>query len=132
MMDIEKEIENIEEKLSWTDIVIDSLKDKDRANKRQTVICWIMSALVALMAVTGFYMLDRQQDKYLGQIEALSARNEKLQKDFLEFLNSYDFVTYDDYVQQDGDGHNYYNKDISGDVNNGADNTKSDTSQNTP
>ena len=51
---------------------------------------------------------------------SLSIINYKNDRDWRELFASYD------YVSQDGEGYNYYNSDIEGDVNNGAENTETE------
>lgn len=43
-----------------------------------------------------------------------SLANERNNQRWIEYLSQYDFVT------QDGEGYNYYNSDVGGDVHNGA------------
>ena len=42
-------------------------------------------------------------------------------KDFINYLSQYDFVS------QDGEGYNYYNSDVGGDVNNGTENPEAES-----
>lgn len=49
---------------------------------------------------------------------SLAQTNERNNQKFLEYLSQYDFVS------QDGEGFNYYNSDVGGDVNNGTTGTE--------
>lgn len=56
-------------------------------------------------------------------IIGLLAINHANTKSFLNYLSEYDFVS------QDGEGYNYYNSDIGGNVSNGPENQKTEKSE---
>ena len=75
-------------------------QEKSRAKDRGNIFSFIVSVLlIALLAYSYTYFTDKfcQNDK-----------------EWRELFGSYD------YVSQDGNGQNYYNSDIGGDVNNGT------------
>lgn len=108
--------EQVEVQNIWRDLCGDIMRDKDKANKRFSIVCVIMALMMIAMAIAGFMMYDNQQTKYMAQIEALSARNEKQVNDFLEFLNEYELASYSQDVSDGGDA-NFIGRD--GDITNG-------------
>lgn len=74
-------------------------KEAKRQSAGKTVVSVI--AILSLSGLLAFQMnINRQNEK-----------------EWRELFSSYD------YVSQDGEGYNYYNSRIGGDVNNGAENT---------
>lgn len=82
--------------------VLKQEQEKSKAKDRGNIFSFIVSVLlIALLAYSYTYFTDKfcQNDK-----------------EWRELFGSYD------YVSQDGNGENYYNSDIGGNVNNGAEN----------
>lgn len=116
--------EQVEIQRMWQSIVEDSLRDRGRDNKRLGVVCWVMAAVILLMAGLGLYCYDLQQTKYLAQIESLTVKMENQQKEFIAFLSEYSFETITIEGTQDGYGVNQMG---GGNVTNGATGENSST-----
>ena len=108
--------ENERTKPSWDDVldyiahsakketlateVIQSEREKSKA-KDVGLIC---VAVVASVAIACFAVVNFRQSQAM----------ERSNRGWIEYLSQFDFVS------QDGEGYNYYNSDVGGDVNNGA------------
>lgn len=109
--------EAAETQQTLVNLACDYRKDGKQSNMRLSILCGFMGAVIVLMAIFGLRSYDRQQDKYMAQIEALSARNEKLTNDFLAFLNQYDFETTITQETDADNGSSAYNINGGGTVN---------------
>ena len=112
--------ENENSKASWDDVldyvaksakketlaseVIKAEREKSKA-KDVGIVC---VAVVASVAITCFAVANFRQSQTI----------ERNNRSWIEYLSQFDFVS------QDGEGYNYYNSDIGGDVNNGAESQK--------
>ena len=80
--------------------VIKTEREKSKA-KDVGLIC---VAVVASVAIACFAVVNYRQSQTI----------ERNNRGWIEYLSQYDFVS------QDGEGYNYYNSDVGGDVSNGA------------
>lgn len=105
---------------AWQDIVVDSMKDKDRSNKRSFIVISVLSLSMIAGVVFGLAAFGRQQDKYLTLIENQQTENLKvisdMQQGFIDFLDQYDLAEYSQEVSDGGDA-NFIGRD--GDIING-------------
>lgn len=108
---------------SWDDI-LDLIGDSLKNQANQTIASEMIAemkkeskrkdyGMVAFGAICGVMIIG------LLFVNASHAKaNERNNQRWLEYLSQYDFVS------QDGEGYNYYNSDVGGDVVNGAENPK--------
>lgn len=83
-------------------IAMEILKHEKEKSKAKNVGVISLTVAVIVIAI-GMAIINYQNDC-----------------DWRKLFSSYD------YVSQDGEGYNYYNSDIEGDVNNGAENTETE------
>lgn len=89
--------QNVEEMLAAE--IISSVK-KESAAKNVGIAC---VTTIASIAIAGLLIVNSSNTKQ-----------------FLDYLSEYDFVS------QDGEGYNYYNSNVKGDVNNGTENKETE------
>lgn len=90
-------------------LAMEMLKDERRKHKAKDLGLWIMGGITAIALIAG-------------GIERRHLVNTNLQNDqeWRELFSQYD------YVSQDGNGQNYYNSGVGGNVNNGTESTESE------
>lgn len=119
MQENEKKTEDKERKLEWDD-VLDLFCNISKIHTNQTVASETIGELKREskrkdfgMAVIGMFAgLVIAGLIFVNYSHARA--NERNNQRWIEYLSQYDFVT------QDGEGYNYYNSDVGGDVVNGA------------
>ena len=95
--------ENLTEKeTTWDSLALDIAGRLKAAEKAKNLAIVVLGVAVVVISIS------------------LSIINYKNDRDWRELFASYD------YVSQDGEGYNYYNSDIEGDVSNGAENTQAE------
>lgn len=116
-----------EDKKTWTEFenwlaseIISSQVRISRA-KDIGIVC---VTVVACVAIGGLLAVNHVKDQVMYKNdsqwrEAVERSNQR----WIDYLSEYDFVT------QDGEGINYYNSDIGGDVNNGATGSETEKSE---
>lgn len=82
--------------------IIKNLGDRDRKNSKAVYA----TCLLGTVATIGLLVINYH----------LATINEKNNQKWIDYISQYDFVS------QDGEGTNYYNSDVGGDVTNGAEN----------
>lgn len=98
--------ENRKKELGWNGIeeslatCIIGLQEKTTKAMRTGLVC---VTVLATVAVAGLIIANCYQSKH-----------------FVDYLSQYDFVS------QDGEGYNYYNSDVKGDVINGSENQETE------
>lgn len=90
-------------------LAMEVLRHEQEKHKAKDLGLWILGIIAAIALAAG-------------AIERQNLANVNLQNDreWRELFSSYDFIT------QDGGGQNYYNSEIGGNVNNGAENTEAE------
>lgn len=84
--------------------IIKNLGDKDKKNSKIVyAVCFM-----GIVAAVGLVLVNLR----------LANINERNTQRWIDYISQYDFVS------QDGEGVNYYNSDIGGDVNNGTESTQ--------
>lgn len=94
------------EKESWKNVEKCLASEIIRGSKREAKGLWIGIICVTVLAIVA--------------VSWLAFDNYSQTKGFLNYLSEYDFVS------QDGEGYNYYNSDIGGNVSNGAENPQTE------
>lgn len=124
MQENEKKVAEREEAPNWDDfldllgdaarlrtgektIASETISELKRESKRRN---WDMAVMGVISATTiiGLLLVN------YGHSQA----NERNNQRWIEYLSQYDFVS------QDGEGYNYYNSDVGGDVINGTENSE--------
>ena len=97
------------EKAESKKTALQKIADNYRESKAKNIgiICLTIVILVMLFAFSKVTI-------------RLSDNNYQNDKEWRELFSSYD------YVSQDGEGYNYYNSDVGGDVTNGTENTETE------
>lgn len=90
------------------------IADKEKACKAKDIslMCGTVIAVVAIM-ILG-YNCHAQSKTMVQNEENWQRVVQENNQHWIDYLSQYDFVS------QDGEGYNYYNSDVGGDVNNGA------------
>lgn len=105
---MEKNKENLE---TWEDIEKKHAEMQSRETLASEVIAWSHKVSKAKDFAIGFLVVG-----IIIVGIGMAIINYCNDRDWRELFSSYD------YVSQDGEGYNYYNSDIGGDVENGAEN----------
>lgn len=124
MQENEKKVAEREEAPNWDDfldllgdaarlragektIASETISELKRESKRRN---WDMAVIgaISVIAIIGLLLVNHNH----------SQANERNNQRWIEYLSQYDFVS------QDGEGYNYYNSDVGGDVVNGTENPK--------
>lgn len=83
---------------------------QEQCSKKNNII-WHTITIAFLSVLASFLMMNinqaKSEDKWRQTIE-------RMNQGWIDYLSQYDFVT------QDGEGINYYNADVGGNVNNGT------------
>lgn len=82
---------------------------KECSKKDNAIRHVITTSLLTVLATILMMNINREKSE-----ERWRQTMERMNNGWIEYLSQYDFVT------QDGEGINYYNSDVIGDVNNGA------------
>lgn len=90
---------------TWDGLAMDIAKRLKAAERAKNVGLFALGAVAAIAIIFG--TVERQH---------LVSSNLQNDREWRELFSSYD------YVSQDGEGQNYYNNEIGGNVNNGAEN----------
>ena len=105
---IAREKESSQEKVTIASETISDLQKRNKT-KDMHLLYVVIALIVSVSVMSGFnYKNNNQWRKVVEQ------SNQK----WIDYLSQYDFVS------QDGEGYNYYNSDVGGDVNNGAESQK--------
>lgn len=130
MQKLEENKENVEQKetgLSWNGVEKTLASEMINRSEKAVKLIGIGLACVTIVGIAGIGFLS-----YVNHQQTVIMHNnekewgeviEKLNQSFLDYLSQYDFVS------QDGEGTNYYNSDVGGDVNNGATGTEEEEPQ---
>ena len=91
----------------------ETIRDLQNQCSKKNNIIWHTITIAFLSVLAAFLMMNihqaKSEDKWRQTVE-------RINQSWIDYLSEYDFVT------QDGEGINYYNADIGGNVNNGATN----------
>lgn len=91
----------------------ETIRDLQNQCSKKSNIIWHTITIAFLSVLAAFLMMNihqaKSEDKWRQTVE-------RINQSWIDYLSEYDFVT------QDGEGINYYNADIGGNVNNGATN----------
>lgn len=101
---IAREKESSQEKVTIASETISDLQKRNKT-KDMHLLYVVIALIVSVSVMSGFnYKNNNQWRKVVEQSD----------QKWIDYLSQYDFVS------QDGEGYNYYNSDVGGDVNNGA------------
>jgi len=96
-------VKEVKKEATWESLAMDIAKNLKAKDKAKNVALFILGAITAVTVIAG--TVERQH---------LVDTNLQNDREWRELFSSYD------YVSQDGEGQNYYNNEIGGNVNNGA------------
>jgi len=106
---VRESIAEVKKETTWDGLAMDIAKRLKAAEKAKNAGLFVLGAVAAIAIIFG--SVERQH---------LVSANLQNDREWRELFSSYD------YVSQDGEGQNYYNNDVGGDVNNGTANKETE------